>query len=64
MPSAPFTAGHDAEKWAAGHVQEMYSPMVLMETTAPNATEELSMGRPRMKARTTMKQTALMGVPV
>jgi hypothetical protein len=35
-----------------------------MLTTAPNATVELSMGRPRMKARTTMKHTALMGVPV
>ena len=32
--------------------------------TAPNATLLLSMGRPRMKAKNTMKSTALMGVPL
>ncbi len=35
-----------------------------METTAEKATVELSMGRPRMKAKQTMAHTALMGVPV
>jgi hypothetical protein len=38
--------------------------MVEMDTTAEKATVELSMGRPRMKAKATMAQTALMGVPV
>lgn len=38
--------------------------MVEMEMTAVKAVIELSMGRPRMKASTTMKMTALMGVLV
>ena len=38
--------------------------MVEMDTTAENAVVELSMGRPRMKARVTMKSTALSGVLV
>lgn len=37
--------------------------MTEMEMTALKATVLLSMGRPRMKASVTMKQTALMGVP-
>jgi hypothetical protein len=36
--------------------------MVEMEMTAVKAVMELSIGRPRMKASTTMKMTALMGV--
>lgn len=38
--------------------------MVLMETTALKAVEELSMGRPSRKARQTMSQTASSGVCV
>lgn len=47
-----------------GRSQLMYRPMVEIETTAPKATVEFSMGRPRMKANMTMAQTAFIGVPV
>ncbi len=35
------------------HPHDMYRPIVEMDTTAPKAVVEFSMGRPRMKASVT-----------
>jgi hypothetical protein len=43
---------------------DRYRPMVLMDTTALKAVDELSMGRPSRNARQTMSQTASSGVCV